>query len=98
FLGRSWRPTRSFPDGRYGDPQALGMAAYIDCAMGPHIAPAGWTDMSFNARGGARIAIEPETARFYEAGNTGPGAKGMRRSHPLDSALRAHFLQTGRWI
>jgi len=97
FLGRSWRPTRSFPDGRYGDPQALGMAAYIDCAMGPHIAPTGWTEMSFNDRGGARIAIEPETARFYEAGNIGPGAKGMRRSHPLDSASRAHLLQTGRW-
>lgn len=94
FLGRSWRPTRTFPDGRYGDPQALGMAAYIDCTMGPHIAPTGWTDMSFNARGGQRIAIEPETARFYEAGNTGRGAKGARRSRPLDAPLRAHLLRT----
>lgn len=97
FLGRSWRPTRSFPDGRYGDPKALGMAAYVDCAMGAHIAPTGWTDMNFNSRDGARIAIAPETARFYEAGNIGPGAKGARRSRPLDPASRAHLLQAGRW-
>ena len=92
FLGRAWRPTKSFPDGRYGDPQALGMAAYIDCLMGPHIAPTGWTEMSFNAAGGTRTALQPETARFYESGNRGPGANGQRRSRSLDAALRARLL------
>lgn len=87
FLGRPWRPTRAFPDGRYGDPQALGMAAYADCYMGPHIAPTGWTEMLYNARTGERVALQPEAARFYEAGNTGPGAKGLRRSRPLDPML-----------
>jgi pectinesterase len=94
FLGRSWRPTRGFPDGRYGDPQALGMAAYIDCVLGPHIAPTGWTEMSYNDRSGERVALQPETARFYEAGNSGPGAKGIRRSRPMDPALSARLLAT----
>lgn len=92
FLGRPWRPTRDFPDGRYGDPQALGMAAYWECFMGPHIAPTGWTEMSYNARSGERLALRPETARFYEAGNTGPGAQGIRRSRTLDPAARARLL------
>lgn len=92
YLGRAWRPTRGFPDGRYGDPQALGMAAYIDCPMGPHIAPTGWTEMGFNAPGGTRSALQPENARFYEAGNRGPGAKGVRRSRPLDAVLRSRLL------
>ena len=83
---------RGFPDGRYGDPQALGMAAYMDCFMGPHISSAGWTEMSYNARTGERAALQPETARFYEAGNTGPGASGVRRSRPIDHALRARLL------
>lgn len=96
FLGRAWRPTRSFPDGRYGDPQALGMAAFIDCMMGLHIAPAGWTEMSFNGVDGKRTALQPETARFYESGNRGPGAKGVRRSRPLDAALRTRLLAD--WI
>ena len=97
FLGRPWRPTRSFADGRYGDPQALGMAAYIDCQMGPHIAPAGWTEMGFTTSGGVRTALQPETARFYEAGNRGPGARGARRSRPLDAAFRARLLAGGFW-
>jgi pectinesterase len=92
FLGRSWRPTRSFPDGRYGDPQALGMAAYVDCFMGPHIAPTGWTEMSYNDKHGERVALQPETARFYEAGNTGPGARGVRRSRPIDPAVRKRLV------
>jgi len=91
FLGRPWRPTRSFPDGRYGDPQTMGMAAYIDCFMGPHIAPAGWTEMSYNDRNGGRLALQPEAARFYEAGGTGPGARGIRRSRPIDPAARARL-------
>jgi pectinesterase len=94
FLGRSWRPTRSFPDGHYGDPQALGMAAFLDCVMGPHIAPTGWTEMNYNDRNGERVALQPETARFYEAGNSGPGAKGVRRARPIDPVMRARLLAT----
>ena len=92
FLGRPWRPTRSFPDGHYGDPQALGMAAYMECVMGPHIAPAGWTEMRYNDRNGERVALQPESARFYEAGNSGPGARGTRRARAIDPALRAKLL------
>ena len=60
--------------------------------MGPHIAPSGWTEMSYNARSGERVALQPETARFYEAGNTGPGARGVRRSRPIGRALRGKLL------
>ncbi len=73
-LGRPWRRTGSYPDGRYGDPEAVGAAAYINCWMDDHIVPEGWYPMGYNAKGGGRAVLQPEEARFFEAGSSGPGA------------------------
>jgi len=73
-LGRPWRRTTTFPDGHYGDPEAVGAAAYIHCWMDDHIVPEGWYPMGYNAKGGGRAELQPEEARFFEFGSTGPGA------------------------
>ena len=36
-LGRAWRPGRTFPDGKYGDPDAVGAAVFLSCWMDAHI-------------------------------------------------------------
>jgi pectinesterase len=96
-LGRPWRPTTTFPDGRYGDPDALGMAAFIACRMDAHIAPEGWTAMSYNGRGATgRIALQPEEARFFEYANNGPGALGARRGHILARAAADRMRAAAR--
>jgi pectinesterase len=74
-LGRPWRPTRTFADGRYGDPDAVGAAAFIACTLGAHIAAEGWDAMNTTARDGTRVALEPSAARFAEHANSGPGAR-----------------------
>jgi pectinesterase len=51
--------------------RAYGMAAFIRCVMGEHIAPAGWDNW--------RNPENEKTARFYEFGSTGPGAAGDAR-------------------
>ena len=58
-LGRPWRPTRSFADGRYGDPAVRGSAAFVDCWMDAHIDANGWDAMSYTARDGSRVKFEP---------------------------------------
>jgi pectinesterase len=58
FLGRPWRP--------------FAQAAFLGCRMGPHIAPAGFSDWE----GGA----ERDMVRYVEGGSTGPGAADGRRS------------------
>jgi len=73
-LGRPWRRTATFADGRYGDPDAMGAAAYLNCRMDDHIVPEGWYPMGYNAKGGGRAMLQPEEARFYEFASTGPGA------------------------
>lgn len=44
-LGRPWRPTTTFADGRYGNPAAIGQAVFLHCWMDDHIEPAGWDRM-----------------------------------------------------
>lgn len=73
-LGRPWRPTRSFTDGRYGDPAIVGAAAFIDCWMDDHIDPTGWDEMSYTARDGSRQMFQPQDARLAEYRSRGPGA------------------------
>jgi pectinesterase len=82
-LGRAWRPTTTFPDGRYGDPNAVGMAAYIRCWMDDHISIEGWDAMEYGARDGSRVALQPEDARFFEYESRGAGA----HSHPRRRTL-----------
>jgi pectinesterase len=73
-LGRPWRRTGTFPDGRYGDPDAVGAAVYLHCWMDDHIVPEGWYPMGYNVKGGGRAMLQPEAARLYEFDSSGPGA------------------------
>jgi len=73
-LGRAWRPTRAFPDGRYGDPGVLGSAVFKHCWMDAHIASEGWEPMAYTARDGSRVMLEPNHARLFEIASQGPGA------------------------
>lgn len=80
YLARPWRPSKRFADGQYGNPEAVGMAAFVDCRMDAHIAPAGWTEMWYTDRSGnPRHMLQPEEVRFGECGSTGPGARRHRR-------------------
>lgn len=65
-LGRPWRPTRQFADGRYGDPGVIGAAAFLRCWMDEHVAAEGWDEMSYSARDGSRVAFDPAQARLFE--------------------------------
>ncbi|HWT51823.1 MAG TPA: pectinesterase family protein [Caulobacter sp.] len=73
-LGRPWRHTMTFPDGRYGNPDAVGHAAFVRCWMDNHIVPEGWYPMHYNLKGGRRTMYEPEDARLFEYASRGPGA------------------------
>jgi pectinesterase len=74
-LGRPWRPTTQFADGRYGNPDAIGQAVFLHCWMDDHIDAAGWDRMGYNTKEGSRAFVEPADARFREYRNRGPGAK-----------------------
>lgn len=73
-LGRPWRRTGSFPDGRYGDPDIWSAATYLNCWMDDHIVPEGWHSMSYGLKGGGKGINKPEDARFFEFQSSGPGA------------------------
>ncbi|NBW13784.1 MAG: pectin esterase [Caulobacteraceae bacterium] len=84
YLGRPWRPTTTFPDGRYGDPRFVAAASYLDCWMGDHIAPEGWTEMWYTGRdGNPRAMLQPEEVRFSTHGSVGPGAAAFARGKAL---------------
>ena len=100
-LGRAWRPARDFPDGHYGDPNALGMAAFLHCWMDDHISADGWDEMGYAARDGSRIFLEPNEARFGEYESVGPGAFANRRRPQLHASearaiTEAHVLNGWR--
>lgn len=73
-LGRPWRATKAFTDGRYGNPDAVGHAAFIRCWMDSHIVPEGWYPMHYNLKSGRRTMYQPEDARLFEYASRGPGA------------------------
>ncbi|WP_454716884.1 pectinesterase family protein [Caulobacter segnis] len=73
-LGRPWRHTTTFPDGRYGNPDAVGHTAFIRCWMDDHIVPEAWYPMHYNLKGGRRAMYQPEDARLFEYASKGPGA------------------------
>lgn len=74
-LARPWRPTRDFPDGRYGDPEALGAARFTACWMDAHIDRVQpWDPMAYTDREGRRVELLAREARFSAQGNRGPGA------------------------
>ena len=74
-LGRPWRPARQFDDGRYGDPDAVGNAAFIRCWMDDHLSPDGWDAMGYTAKSGERVFLRPDEARLVEHASRGPGAR-----------------------
>ncbi|WP_232492639.1 pectinesterase family protein [Novosphingobium kaempferiae] len=95
FLGRPWGVSTMRGGVRV---KTVGMAAYLRCLMGPHIAPAGWTNMWYTDADGKPAFFEPEDARFMEFGNTGPGAsppfgaaRTQRRGRIIDAAQAAGF-------
>ena len=90
-LGRPWRPTRTFADGRYGDLSVSGAAAFIDCWMDDHIDPAGWDAMSYSARDGSRVMFQPGDARLTEFHSTGPGAAISAARRQLDAFRAAKY-------
>ena len=95
YLGRPWRPSKQFADGHYGDPDAVGMAACLDCWMDAHISPAGWTEMWYTDKAGdPRHMLQPEDARFCEFDSDGPGARGKRRGKMLTAREAAALLAT----
>jgi pectinesterase len=85
-LGRAWRPGRAFPDGKYGDPDAVGAAVYLSCWMDAHIDTQGWDAMDYTARDGARVMLQPEAARLFEYGSRGPGARTSTTRRQLAAA------------
>lgn len=100
-LGRAWRPARDFPDGHYGDANALGMAAFLHCWMDDHISADGWDEMGYAVRDGSRIFLEPNEARFGEYQSVGPGAFANRRRPQLRASearaiTQAHVLNGWR--
>lgn len=72
-LGRPWRHTMTFPDGRYGNPNAVAHAAFVRCWMDDHIVPEAWYPMHYNGKEGQRRMLEPEEARLFEYQSRGPG-------------------------
>ncbi|AEF53511.1 pectinesterase family protein [Marinomonas posidonica] len=99
-LGRPWHPTKTFDDGRYADPDAIGVAMYIECELEGHIF--GWDKMYGLARDGTKRYFEPDKhARFYEWRNTGSGAlhsgyKGLWPKAECFSNLGQEFAQALR--
>jgi pectinesterase len=84
YLGRPWRPSGTFPDGRYGDPRYVGASSFIDCWMDDHIAAEGWTEMWYTGRdGNPRTMLQPEDARFSQYAVKGPGAARFKRGRWL---------------
>ena len=72
FLGRPWRD--------------YSRVVYINCYLGPHIRPEGWSDWNNTNRS--------KTAWYGEYGSTGPGAKPQARvswAHHLTEAETTQF-------
>ncbi|WP_159084287.1 pectinesterase family protein [Saccharobesus litoralis] len=74
-LGRPWHPTTTFKDGRYADPRAIGKTVVLNSYLDKHISLDGWSSMKGTSRiKGQKDVFMPESARFFEYNNTGPGA------------------------
>ncbi|MDI9238463.1 pectinesterase family protein [Lysobacter sp. LF1] len=92
-LGRAWRPGRTFPDGKYGDPDAVGAAVYLSCWMDAHIDARGWDEMGYTARDGQRVMLQPGAARLFEHDSRGPGAQRTASRRVLTADQRARYTR-----
>lgn len=99
-LARPWHPTKTFPDGRYADPDAVGQVSFVDCVMAAHIHPDRWTTMAGTARDGTKTHIfRPEDSRLSEVGSrylqpVGPRA-GSSGKHNLSISEVTEFVFRG---
>lgn len=82
-LGRPWHP--------YAKPDVSSSAVFIDCWMDDHIGARGWDRMSSVDSTGTRTWNEPENARFFEYGTTGPGAVSSPRRRTLTAAQAEQY-------
>ena len=82
-LGRPWHP--------FADPDAVASVAFIDTWMDDHIGTKGWDRMSSVDSTGTRVWYEPESARFFEFGTTGPGAVKSPTRRVLSSSEAAKY-------
>src|SRR5690606_18583259 len=90
-LGRPWRPTTTFPDGRYGNPNVVGQSVFLNCWMDDHIDPAGWDRMAYGGRDGQRTGFEPADSRCFDSSSDGfVGHK--RIAHRMRSASMADAI------
>ncbi|MFM2481841.1 pectinesterase family protein [Celerinatantimonas sp. YJH-8] len=72
-LGRPWHPTRTFSDGRYADPDAIGYTLYFRSYLDDHVYY--WASMTGHGKDGSTVTFDPmNDARFAEFQNFGPGA------------------------
>jgi pectinesterase len=85
-LGRPWHPSAR--------PTAVGSAVFIECWMDDHISAKGWDHMSsVDSVSKVRYWFEPENARFYEYGSSGPGAlKSPTRRVLSDGDVRTYTV------
>lgn len=92
YLGRPWHPS--------SDPYSVNSNVVImECYLGEHVHPDGWTSMSSkDPKTGETIWFHPETERFFEYKNYGPGAV-VNEKRPqlttdlLDLYSKEKFLQ-----
>lgn len=89
-LGRPWHPTTTFADGKYADPNAVGMSAFIHNEIDEHIY--GWDKMSGKDITGQKIWFYPEDSRFYEFNNYGLGAKHADNRFLISQAQADNYL------
>jgi pectinesterase len=82
-LGRPWHPS--------GRPDAIGSAVFIDTWMDDHIGAQGWSPMTSTNAAGTRVEHQPEEARFFEYGTTGPGAVASPARRVLDDEQAAAY-------
>jgi pectinesterase len=68
-----------------GNPQSAGSAVYVNVHMDDHIAPRGWDPMA---------GFQPEEARLFEYGSTGPGAVANPARRVLTEAEAAYYTVT----
>lgn len=91
-LGRPWHPTRTFPDGRYADPNAVGSSVFVECFMDDHITGEGWAAMQGTQKSGPdRTWFQPEDSRFFEYRNFGPGASTSPKRRQLSEAEATEY-------
>jgi pectinesterase len=82
-LGRPWHPS--------GRPDAIGSTVFIGTWMDDHIGATGWSPMNSTDAAGHRVENQPEDARFFEHGSTGPGAVASPRRRVLTPEQAAEY-------